>query len=179
MKNLITACSVALVIFGIVQIVAGSPVPLQGERERLETDIRHELAGSITIFDNVTFKVDADRTVTLFGQVREPRVKDHAEQDAKKVKGVGRVQNRIEVLPLSPSDDRLRLALYRAIYSQQGFDRYARQVDPPVHIIVKNGAVSLEGTVATKAEHTQANIAANEVSGVFSVKNNLRIESAD
>jgi len=179
MKSWIIAFSSALVIFGIFHIAGSSAAPAQGERERLETDIRRELAPLVTVFDNITFKVDADKTVTLLGQVREPTLKDHIEEDAKKVDGVGRVQNRIEVLPLSPSDDELRQILYRAIYSRQGFERYAFQSDPPIHIIVKNGAVTLEGVVANKLEAAQAFAAANEVSGVFSVKNNLHIENED
>jgi hyperosmotically inducible protein len=130
----------------------------------------------VGVFDNVTFKTEADGTVTLSGQVREPIVKSHIEEDTKKVDGVRGVHNRIEVLPLSPADDDLRLALYRAIYSQQGLQKYSFRVNPPIHIVVKNGAVSLEGIVANKLEYAQVNAAANQVSGAFSVKNNLRVE---
>jgi osmotically-inducible protein OsmY len=130
----------------------------------------------VGVFDNVTFKIEPDQTVTLSGQVREPVVKTHIEDDAKKVAGVRGVQNLIEVLPISGADDELRLALYRAIYSQEGLQRHSFRINPPIHIVVKNGAVSLEGVVATKLEYAQVNAAANQVSGAFSVKNNLRVE---
>ena len=84
--------------------------------------------------------------------------------------------NKIEVLPVSPNDDRLRLAVYRAIYSQPGLDMYALRAVPPIHIIVKNGNVTLEGVVANQADKDRANIYARGVSGVFSVTNNLRVE---
>src|SRR5207249_421299 len=83
-------------------------------------------------------------------------------------------ENGIEVLPLSGFDDRIRLATYRAIYRQPGLDRLSVQAVPPIHIIVKNGNVTLEGVVPTKGDATRAFLAANGVSGVFSVMNNLR-----
>jgi len=177
MKVPILACTILLSILGVVQ-TAGSAASTQGDRERLETDLRRQLAPLVGVFDNVTFKVEADRSVTLFGQVREPNLQRHIEEDAKKVEGVQDVHSLIEVLPLSRADDDLRLALYRAIYGQEGLQRYSLQLNPPIHIIVKNGAVSLEGVVANKMEYTQVNVAANGVSGAFSVKNNLRVEGA-
>jgi len=86
------------------------------------------------------------------------------------------VENRIEVLPPSPNDERLRRAVYRAIYGQPGLDRYGFQAVPSIHIIVNNGHVTLEGVVNSEADRNNANIQANGVAGVFSVKNNLRIE---
>jgi hyperosmotically inducible periplasmic protein len=175
MKGLVLACSISLVILGGLQVGAGTAAA-QGNRERLETDIRQELAPLVGVFDNVTFKVESDSTVTLSGQVRQSTLKKHIEEDTRKVEGVRGVHNGIEVLPLSGADDDLRLKLYRAIYSQEGLQRYSLQVNPPIHIVVKNGAVSLEGVVATKLEYAQVNAAANGVSGAFSVKNNLRVE---
>jgi hyperosmotically inducible protein len=178
MRHLIIAGGVALAIFALVQIGEVTAAPTQGERERLENAVRGKLTPLVGVFDHITFNVDADQTVTLFGQVREPRVKAHAEEDTKEVAGVGRVVNRIEVLPLSPADDDLRVALYWAIYRQAGLNRYTLQTRPPIHIIVKNANVTLEGVVANSGEYTQANVAANTVSGVFSVKNNLRVEAS-
>ena len=94
----------------------------------------------------------------------------------KKIEGVEKVKNEIEVLPLSPNDDRIRRATYRAIYGHPGLDRYALQAVPPIHIIVANGNVTLEGVVAIEGDKNLAGIRANGVSGVFSVKNNLRVE---
>jgi hyperosmotically inducible protein len=178
MRSLMVACGVALAVFALVQIGGASAAPMQGERERMENAVRRQLTPLVGVFDYITFKIDADQTVTLFGQVREPRVKTHAEEDTQKVEGVGRVINQIETLPLSSADDDLRVALYWSIYRQAGLNRYTLQIRPPVHIIVKNGHVTLEGVVANSGEYTQANIAANTVSGVFSVKNNLRVEGS-
>jgi hyperosmotically inducible protein len=89
---------------------------------------------------------------------------------------VERVDNEIEVLPLSPNDERLRRALFRTIYSQPPLERYALSAVPPIHIIVKNGNVTLEGVVATEADKNVAGIAAKGVGGVFSVKNDLAVE---
>jgi len=86
------------------------------------------------------------------------------------------VVNKIEVLPPSSMDDRIRLAVYRAVYGQTGLDRYALQAVPPIHIIVKNGNVALEGVVASDGDKNLAGIRANGVSGVFKVTNNLRVE---
>jgi hyperosmotically inducible protein len=167
-KTLVLVCCISLAV--------GTAAAAQAGRERLDTDLRRQLSPLVGVFDNVTFKVEEDRTVILSGQVREPEVKRHIEEDAKRVDGVQGVENRIEVLPLSRSDDELRLALYRAIYGQEGLQRYSVMTNPPIHIVVKNGAVSLEGMVANKLEYAQVNAAANQVFGAFSVKNNLLVE---
>jgi hyperosmotically inducible periplasmic protein len=127
------------------------------------------------VFDNLAFKYE-DGVVTLYGQVSRPTLKKDAARVVERVAGVDQVINRIEVLPLSNFDDRIRIAVYRAIYRQPGLDRLSFQAVPPIHIIVKNGNVTLEGVVANKGDATRAFIAANGVPGVFSVKNNLRIE---
>lgn len=143
---------------------------------RIERQVRHELVmlPYYGVFDNLSFRVDGD-TVTLLGQVTRPTLKSSAENVVKSVEGVERVVNNIEVLPLSPNDDRLRISVYRAIYGQTGLDRYALQAVPPIHIIVNNGNVTLEGVVASETDKNLANIQANGVAGVFSVKNNLRV----
>ena len=128
------------------------------------------------VFDNLAFRVD-NGTVTLFGQVTRPTLKSDAENVVKNVEGVNRVVNNIEVLPVSSMDDRIRLAEYRAIYSQPTLNRYALQAVPPIHIIVKNGHVTLVGVVNNEADKNVAGIQAKGVSGVFSVENNLRVES--
>jgi hyperosmotically inducible protein len=127
------------------------------------------------VFDNLAYKVEGS-TVTLMGQVSRPTLKSDAENVVKKIEGVEHVKNEIEVLPVSPNDNRIRRAVFRAIYSDPTMDRYAIQAVPPIHIIVKNGNVALEGVVATEADKNIAGIRANGVSGVFSVANNLRVE---
>jgi hyperosmotically inducible protein len=145
--------------------------------ERITKEVRHELVmlPYYGVFDNLAYKVDS-ATVTLIGQVTRPTLKSDAENVVKKIEGVEQVKNEIEVLPPSPNDDRIRRAVYRAIYGTPALERYALQAVPPVHIIVKNGNATLEGVVATEADKNMAGIRANGVSGVFSVTNNLRVE---
>ena len=150
----------------------------QRGQERILREVRHELVmlPYYGVFDNLAFKVDGS-TVTLLGQVTRPTLKSDAENVTKDIEGVERVVNQIEVLPLSPMDDRIRMATYRAVYSTQGLDRYALNAVPPIHIIVNNGKVTLEGVVANEADKNLAGVKANGVSGVFSVTNNLHVEN--
>ena len=147
-------------------------------QDRITREVRHELVmlPYYGVFDNLVYRVDGG-TVTLMGQVTRPTLKSDAGNVVKGIEGVTRVDNQIQVLPLSPMDDGLRLAEYRAIYGHPGLDRYAMQAVPPIHIIVDNGKVTLEGVVATQSDKDTAGIRANTVSGVFSVVNNLRVES--
>jgi hyperosmotically inducible periplasmic protein len=119
-------------------------------RQKLAHEVRHQLVllPYYSVFDNLEFSVKDD-TVTLVGQVVRPTLKAGAEAAAKRVEGVAQVVNNIEVLPVSPSDDRLRRALYHKIYGDNVLQRYALQAVPPIHIIVKNGHVTLVGVVAT------------------------------
>jgi len=146
-------------------------------QERILKEVRHELVmlPYYGVFDNLGFQIDGS-TVTLVGQVTRPTLKSDAENVVKKVEGVERVVNRIEVLPLSPNDDRIRRAVYHKIYSQPQLEMYSLRAVPPVHIIVNNGKVTLEGVVASEADKNVAGIQANGVSGVFAVTNNLRVE---
>ena len=165
--------STLLVALITVAGVFGQSVP----QDRLVKEVRHELVmlPYYGVFDNLSYRVDGDR-VTLFGQVVKPTLKSDAENVVKRIEGVAHVQNEIEVLPLSPNDDRLRARVFGAIYSRGPLQRYSFQAVPPIHIIVKNGNVTLEGVVANEGDKNIANIAANGVSGVFSVKNELRVE---
>jgi hyperosmotically inducible protein len=146
----------------------------------LAREIRHELVmlPYYGVFDNLAFRIDGN-TVTLLGQVTRPTLKTAAERVVKNIEGVERVVNQIEVLPVSPNDDRIRLAVYRAIFGHPALQRYGIQAVPPIHIIVKNGHVTLEGVVATEADKNIAGIQANGVPGVFSVTNNLRVEKGE
>ena len=146
-------------------------------RAYLEREVRHELVmlPYYSVFDNLAFRIDGDR-VELMGQVVRPSLKSDAEAVVKKIEGVESVINNIEVLPLSQNDDRIRLAMFRAIYLHDALQRYALQAVPPIHIIVKGGHVTLEGVVATEMEKNIVGIQTNGVSGVFSVTNHLRVE---
>jgi hyperosmotically inducible periplasmic protein len=148
-------------------------------QELLTEQVRHKLAmiPYYSVFDILQFKVEGD-TVTLMGQVRRPVIKDEAESSVKHVEGVKTVRNQIEVLPPSPNDDRIRRAAYRSIYSFGPLQPYALGVNPGIHIIVKNGDVTLEGSVTSKGDWNAANVRARTVPGVFSVTNNLRVEKS-
>ena len=146
-------------------------------RQWLEKEVRHELVmlPFYSVFDNLTFKVDGDR-VELSGQVSRPTLKSDAERVVKSIEGVQSVTNNLEVLPVSPNDDRIRLAVYRAIYGHTALQQYGLRSVPPIHIIVKNGNLTLEGVVANEMDKNIANIQAKGVPGIFSVTNNLRVE---
>jgi hyperosmotically inducible protein len=142
-------------------------------------EVRHELVmlPYYNLFDNLSFRVDPGGVVTLLGQVTNPTLKSDAGNVVKRVEGVTAVNNQIEVLPLSPNDNRIRRAVAAAIYRHPALaDRYGFQAMPSIHIIVKNGNVDLEGVVANQADKNIAGIQANSVGGVFSVKNNLQVE---
>jgi hyperosmotically inducible protein len=144
---------------------------------RIAREVHHQLVllPYYGVFDNLLYRVDGS-TVTLTGQVTRPVLKSDAEAAVKKVEGVEKVVNEIEVLPVSPTDDRIRLAVYRAIYSKAPLQMYQLRAVPPIHIIVKNGNVTLVGVVARQMDKTLAGLAANGVPGVFSVTNNLTVE---
>ena len=147
--------------------------------ERITKEVRHELVmlPFYGIFDNLAYKVDPDGTVELFGQVARPTLKTDAERAVKNIEGVTRVVNNIEVLPPSPNDDRIRREVYRAIYGNEVLSQYQLRAVPPIHIIVKNGNVTLEGVVARQMDKQIAEMQAKSVPGVFSVTDNLRVEN--
>jgi hyperosmotically inducible protein len=129
------------------------------------------------VFDNIEYRVDGD-TVTLYGAVTRPVLKSDAENVVKHIEGVDHVVNNIEVLPPSPMDDQLRIALFRTIYGYPSLEKYALGVQKPIRIIVKNGHVTLEGVVDNDTDKNLAAIRANGVPGIFSVTNNLRVTPA-
>jgi hyperosmotically inducible protein len=183
MRKEIRALFAALVLTAL-----GSPatnaaeLPQEGKHQRSEEKYRTKLANEVrhqlvmlpwySVFDNLAFRMDGDK-VTLMGQVTRPTLKSDAEGVVKSIEGVASVNNEIEVLPLSPMDDQLRRAVFRAVYSEAGLNRYAIQAIPAIHIIVKNGNVTLEGVVDSETDSNLANLRANQVPNVFSVKNNL------
>ena len=146
---------------------------------RLVRQVRHELATLpyYGVFDWLEFEVQPDGTVILRGQVTRPTTKSDAEARVREIDGVKNVVNEIQVLPLSPQDDRLRVALYRALY---GWDsplfRYATQAIPSIHIIVDRGRATLKGVVNSKGDAQIAYMRARSVPGLFDVKNELMVE---
>jgi hyperosmotically inducible periplasmic protein len=150
----------------------------QKSLDRIYKEVRHELVmlPYYGVFDNLAYKVDSDGTVTLLGQVSRPILKSDAENVVKRIEGVEKVVNNIEVLPTSINDDRIRRAAYRAIYGNSVLNQYQLRAVPPIHIIVKNGNITLEGVVARAMDKQIAGMQANSVHGAFSVTNNLVVE---
>src|SRR5215472_17525760 len=138
-------------------------------QENLTKEVRHQLLllPYYSVFDNLLFKVEADK-VTLLGQVVRPTLKSDAENAVKGIEGVASVDNQIEVLPVSPMDDGVRRAVYRAVYGDTALSRYGMSALPSIHIIVKNGSVTLEGVVDNESDRNLAGLRANGVANVFS-----------
>lgn len=111
----------------------------------------------------------------MISQTIRPTLRADAERAVARLEDVERVENQIEVLPVSPHDDRLRLEIYRNIYRNGNFSTLANRAIPPIHIIVKNGVVTLEGVVLRGSDKILAGILANRAL-VFSVTNNLVVE---
>lgn len=178
-----------LIVFGLT-LLLGWPAAAysaqlkspQSRAERqtaaLKKEVRHQLVTMpyYSVFDWLEAQVTPDGKVTLMGYVTQPTVKSDAESRVKRLEAATGVVNKIEVLPLSTFDDQLRISLYRAVYGSEPLFKYALQAVGPIHIIVKNGHVTLKGIVASQSDSQLAYMAANSVPGVFDVKNELQIE---
>jgi hyperosmotically inducible protein len=147
--------------------------------DRIIKEVHHELVmlPFYGVFDNLQYKVSPDGTVTLLGEVSRPTLKSDAERVVRDIEGVERVDNQLKVLPVSPNDDRIRRATYRKVFGHAVLSQYQVRAVPPIHIIVENGHVTLEGVVARQMEKQIAGMQASSVAGVFSVTNNLRVEN--
>jgi hyperosmotically inducible periplasmic protein len=176
MKRTLSAI-IVLILLAFTSLAQDREQPSAKSQERIIKEVRHEILmlPYFGVFDNLYFKVDG-YNVQLLGQVVRPTLKSDAENAVKHIEGVEKVDNQIEVLPLSPMDDGLRRRLFRAIYGYPAFEKYAMPVQKPIRIIVKNGHVTLEGVVDNDADKNIAGLRANGVSGTFSVTNNLRVE---
>lgn len=174
LRTMFVACTI-LALSSAVLARQASDAPARAT-QRITKEVRHELLmlPYLDVFDYLAYKVDG-YNVTLVGQVTRPTLKSDAENVVKRIEGVEHVDNQIEVLPVSPNDDRLRRQLYRAIYGYGPMQKYAMGVQQPIRIIVKNGNVNLEGVVDNETDKNIANIRAKGVSGVFGVTNNLQV----
>jgi hyperosmotically inducible protein len=190
MKRVLHLSLALVLVVGTVGLAAGqsSVQPMQSSatgssdadqrmEQRIVKEVRHELAmlPQLSVFDNLAYKVDGS-TVTLLGQVRNAILKDEAGQTVKHIEGVEKVDNQIEILPASFNDDRIRRQVARAIFNEPRLFNYAIQSNPPIHIIVKNGRVDLQGIVRDQGDKDVAGIMANGVPGVFAVQNDLQVE---
>lgn len=167
---------VAALSLALSPFTFGQPQPGNPAQARIQKEVRHEILmlPYFGVFDNIEFQVNGS-TVTLLGQVVRPTLKSDAGNAVKHIEGVEHVDNKIEVLPPSPMDDRLRLALFRSIYGYPSLQKYDLGVQKPIRIIVKSGHVTLEGVVDSESDKNLAGLRANTVPGIFSVTNNLRV----
>jgi hyperosmotically inducible protein len=145
---------------------------------RISREVLHEMLmlPYYSVWDNLAYQVNGN-TVTLLGQVVNPSTKSDAEASVKKIEGVDKVVNNIEVLPPSPMDDQIRRAEFRAIYGFDGLSKYAWGTVQGIHIVVKGGHVTLVGVVDNENDKNVAEIRAKSVSNVFSVDNQLQVAS--
>jgi hyperosmotically inducible protein len=166
----------------LAQNVPAARKPGGGEKyaEGLAREVRHQLSvlPYVSVFDHIAFTMEGNN-VTLTGQVVRHTLKTEAEAAVKSIAGVGTVANQIEELPASASDDELRRAVYRAIYEDPVLSRYAVDELPSIHIIVKNGSVTLEGEVESEADRNRALVRAGFVANVSSVRNNLLVRAKE
>ncbi len=178
--NKVFALAAALVLAASVAVAA--PAEKAGRRtpqQQLAEKVRKELVTLpwYGVFDNLAYEIDGS-TVKLYGQVVQPSTRKDAERRVSRLAGVERVENNIEVLPLSSFDDSIRVRAYRTLFGWNSpLFRYGRGVDPSIHIVVNRGHLTLEGVVANEGDRRLAYIMANSVPGVFSVTNNLRAEN--
>jgi len=162
---------------GLAGATTGTPTPQSDET--IARQVRHEILmySRYGIFDDVNYKV-VRGSVELTGAVTEPYKKSDLGHIVQRIPGVASVTNALEVLPLSPMDNRLRWQVARAIYGDSNLSRYAIQAVPPIHIIVDNGRVTLEGVVNTDLEKQVAGLRAASAGLSFGpITNNLRVEN--
>jgi hyperosmotically inducible protein len=173
MKANFVKISLTLALAALTLPVFGRTINPKGD---LADAVRHELVmlPYYSVFDDLEFTVE-NGTVTLAGDVTRPVLKSDAENVVKRIAGVTQVVNNIKVLPLSPLDNRIRVATYRSVFGYASLYRYAMGANPSIHIIVDNGHVTLKGVVSNQGDKNIAYIRANGVPGVFSVTNDLLV----
>lgn len=177
-RTLLAASLLGLAVFTVGSSRASASTATIPDVSSIPNQVHHELSMLpwYGVFDNLSYQVNGTE-VTLNGQlVSEHAVtKDDAGKAVRSIPGVTKVINNVEVLPLSIFDNQIRRAEYRTIFSRGDLGGYTMGAIPQVHIIVKNGHVTLEGQVMNQMDKNLAGIAANTVPGVFSVENNLQI----
>lgn len=133
------------------------------------------MQANYTVFDNLGYTLDG-RTVTLIGQVLNPTLPKDVQSAVKKVEGVDKIVNKIEVLPPSPMDAQIRQQVQQKIYGGFGpLFKYANLPNPPIRIIVKNSRVTLDGVVDSETDKNLCTQRVNQISSVLSVTNNLAV----
>ena len=166
-----------LKVDGVKEIVSeltiGKPESDQRLAERVVDQVRR--SSYFTVFDDVEINVD-NGVVTLSGYVTQPIKSEDLGRRASHVDGVQEFVNKLEVLPASLADDRLRSIIANTLYRDPTFSNYASQAIPPIHIIVRNSSVLLTGVVNSEVERRQAENIVRGISGIIGVQNALRVE---
>ena len=161
-----------------IQVNAGSEVSDQQLQAKLQKSINYDMVGyGTTAFDAIGVQVH-DGVAVLSGHAYGPVDASDAVAIVENTKGVRDVINNIEIDPVSPMDDQIRLAVFRKVYSFPMLSQFAMDPVKPIRIQVANGHVTLYGTVDTEAERNAAGIQANSVPGVFSVTNDIVVANA-
>ncbi|HMH11662.1 MAG TPA: BON domain-containing protein [Edaphobacter sp.] len=191
----------------LAQQVQPGPTWSQEDTLRIVREVQKQLSSlsDYSVFDWITFGIHG-KTIVLKGYASRPILKEEAGRVVKKIEGIESVDNQIEVLPLSPNDDRIRAAVYNRIYTQPALRKYnANQGslaqamgpggrsfglmaggitnNPPIgfhaiHIIVNNGHVTLYGVVLNNSDAAIAGMQANSAPGAFSVDNDLIVQGS-
>jgi len=156
--------------------VNNAPVDVQSNAQ-LAKQVRHKLLmlPYYGVFDNLAYSIDGSK-VTLHGQVVRPSTRTDAARSVAGIAGVSQVVNNIQVLPLSGFDDSIRVRTYRALARTGGLYRYFMGANPSLHIVVDRGNITLAGVVGSKMDKQLAYMTARQVSGAFSVTNDLKVE---
>jgi hyperosmotically inducible periplasmic protein len=167
-------------IFAVVLVMLALAAPARAagiEDLRVFHDVQKQVLqySQFTIFDSVNAEIE-DGVVVLTGRVTMPYKRTDIEKRVAKLDSVTEVQNKIEVLPVSQYDDELRLRISRAIYGNSNFWRYATMANPPIHIIVERGHVTLQGVVNNNVDRMLARSLASGF-GSFSLKNELKTDA--
>jgi hyperosmotically inducible protein len=171
-------------IASVVLTIALASGLVQAKPSNKATDvsqrIRHEIATLpyTGVWDWIEAELGPDGTVVLRGDVTRPLTKDEIEARVRGIESVTNVIDDIRVLPLSQFDNQIRLGVYRSLFNgNSALSRYALGANPSIHIIVDNGKVILKGVVNNAMDKQLAGMAVNRVFGVFSVDNELQVES--
>jgi osmotically-inducible protein OsmY len=169
-------------IYAALALALSAAPAVAGNREASRLQLVNDITSEVqrytrfTIFDDVKVAFAEDDVVVLSGKVTMPFKKNDLERLVSQVSGVSAVRNEISVLPVSPFDDELRARIARAIYSHANFWRYAAMANPPIHIVVENGHVTLTGVVHNNVDRMLARSLATTY-GAFSVRNNLKTDA--
>jgi hyperosmotically inducible protein len=178
-RNLLKCLGVTAMfaLAGLAGAATAGSAPLTDSEVAAKAAHEIRLYPRYTIWDNISVRVNAGN-LELMGQVSQPFKKADLQRIMQRVPGVTSLTNELEVLPVSFNDDNLRIRVARAIYRDPTLSRYAIQAVPPIHIIVKNGHVTLEGVVNSELEKEVAYMRASSAGLSFGpVQNNLRVEN--